>query len=44
MKFTTGYWDENGDFIELKVEFESPRYVCSNGHITQKFNRGQGRY
>jgi hypothetical protein len=35
MKFTTGYWDENGDFVEPKVEFEPPWYLCSNGHITQ---------
>jgi hypothetical protein len=34
MKFTTGYWDENGDF-EPKIEFEPPRYLCSNSHITQ---------
>ena len=40
MKFTTGYWDENGDFVEPVVEFEPPWYLCSNGHITQTFNRG----
>ena len=28
-------WDENGDFVEPKVEFEPPWYLCSNGHITQ---------
>jgi hypothetical protein len=37
LKFTGGYWDENGDFIEPKVDFEPPWYICSNGHITQVF-------
>ena len=40
MKYTDGYWNENGDFVEPKVEFEPPWYLCSNGHITQTFNRG----
>ncbi|MPZ06430.1 MAG: hypothetical protein GEU26_08440 [Nitrososphaeraceae archaeon] len=38
MKFTNGYWDENGDFVVPKVEFEPPWYLCSNGHITQTFD------
>jgi hypothetical protein len=33
MKFTTGYWDENGDFVEPKVEFEPPWYLCSNADV-----------
>ena len=41
MKFTTGYWDEKGDFVEPKVEFEPPWYLCSNGHITQVI---EGKY
>jgi hypothetical protein len=32
MKYTDGYWDENGDFIEFNAEIKLPWYVCSNGH------------
>jgi hypothetical protein len=39
LKFTKGYWDENGDFVMPEVEFEPPWYICSNGHITQTFDR-----
>jgi hypothetical protein len=39
MKFTKGYWNENGDFIMPDVDFEPPWYICSNGHITQTFSR-----
>jgi hypothetical protein len=39
MKFTKGYWDENGGFVRLDVDFEPPWYICSNGHITQTFNK-----
>ena len=37
MKFTNGYWDEEGNFVIPKVEFEPPWYLCSNGHITQTY-------
>ena len=39
MKFTDGYWDENGDFVLLRVGFKPPWYLCSNGHITQTFKK-----
>ena len=39
MKFTKGYWDENGDFDMPDVDFEPPWYICSNGHITQTFSK-----
>ena len=39
MKFTKGYWDENGDFVMPDVDFEPPWYICSNGHITQTFSK-----
>ena len=34
MKYTDGYWNENGDFIEFDAESKVPSYICSNGHIT----------
>jgi hypothetical protein len=34
MKYTDGYWNENGDFVEFNAEIELPSYICSNGHIT----------
>jgi hypothetical protein len=37
MEFTGGYWDEDGNFVEPKVEFAPPWYICSNGHITQTY-------
>jgi hypothetical protein len=37
VKFTGGYWDENGNFVEPNVEFEPPWYICSNGHVTQTY-------
>jgi len=33
MKFTDGYWNEDGDFIEFNAEIKLPRYICSNGHV-----------
>ncbi|MGH9974643.1 MAG: hypothetical protein ACRD8Z_02240 [Nitrososphaeraceae archaeon] len=40
-KFKTGYWDENGDFVEPKLEFEPPWFICTNNppHITQTFKK-----
>ena len=34
LKYTDGYWNENGDFIEFNEEIKVPSYICSNGHIT----------
>jgi len=39
MKFTKGYWDENGDIVMLNVNFEPPWYISSNGLITQTFSK-----
>lgn len=36
MKFTDGYWDEDGDFVEFNAEIKLPWYICSNGHITPR--------
>jgi hypothetical protein len=36
MKFTDGYWDENGDYVEFNAEIKLPWYICSNGHITPR--------
>jgi hypothetical protein len=36
MKYTDGYWDENGDFIEFNAEIKLPWYICSNGHVTPR--------
>lgn len=36
MKYTDGYWDENGDFIEFNAEIKLPGYICSNGHVTPR--------
>ena len=33
MKYTDGYWNENGNFIEFNEEIKVPSYICSNGHI-----------
>jgi hypothetical protein len=33
MKFTDGFWNENGDFIEFNEEIMVPSYICSNGHM-----------
>ena len=30
MKFTDGYWDENGDFIEFNADVKLPWLICSN--------------
>ena len=34
MKYTDGYWNQNGNFIEFNEEIKVPSYICSNGHIT----------
>jgi hypothetical protein len=34
MKYTDGYWEENGDFVEFNTEIKLPSHICSNGHIT----------
>ncbi len=39
MKYTDGYWNENGDFIEFDAESKVPSYVCSNGHIQHVIQR-----
>jgi hypothetical protein len=36
MKFTDGYWDENGNFVEFNAEIKLPWYICSNGHVTPR--------
>jgi hypothetical protein len=36
MKYTDGYWNENGDFIEFNAEIKLPWYICSNGHVTPR--------
>ena len=36
MKFTDGYWDEDGEFIEFNAEIKMPWYICGNGHITPR--------
>lgn len=36
MKFTDGYWNENGDFVEFNAEIKLPWYICSNGHATPR--------
>lgn len=36
MKFTDGYWDENGNFVEFNAEIKMPWYICSNGHVTPR--------
>ena len=36
VKFTDGYWVENGDFIEFNAETKLPWYICSNGHVTPR--------
>ena len=36
LKFTDGYWDENGDFVEFNAEIKLPWYICSNGHLTPR--------
>lgn len=36
MKYTDGYWNENGDFVEFNAEIKLPWYVCSNGHVTSR--------
>jgi hypothetical protein len=36
MKFTDGYWDENGDFIEFNTEIKLHWYICSDGHVTPR--------
>ena len=34
MRFTDGYWNEDGDFIEFNEEIKVPSYICCNGHVT----------
>ena len=34
MKYTDGYWNESGDFVEFNAEIKLPSYICSNGHVT----------
>ena len=34
MKYTDGYWNENGDFVEFNAEIKPPSYICGNGHVT----------
>jgi hypothetical protein len=34
MRFTDGYWNEDGDFIEFNEEIKAPSYTCCNGHTT----------
>ena len=36
MKFTDGYWNEDGDFIEFNAEIKLPWYICSYGHVTPR--------
>ena len=36
MKFTDGYWNEYGDFIEFNAEIKLPWYICSIGHVTPR--------
>jgi hypothetical protein len=36
MKYTDGYWDENGDFVVFNAEIKLPWYICSNGHVTPR--------
>ena len=36
MKFTDGFWNEYGDFIEFDAEIKLPWYICSNGHVTPR--------
>ena len=36
MKFTDGYWNEKGDFVEFNAEIKLPWYICSNGHATPR--------
>ncbi len=36
MRFTDGYWDEDGDFVEFNAEIKLPWYICSNGHVTPR--------
>ena len=33
MKYTDGYWNENGDFVEFNAEIKLPSFICSIGHI-----------
>jgi len=36
IKFTDGYWDENGDFIEFNADIKLPWHICSNRHVTPR--------
>jgi hypothetical protein len=36
LKYTDGYWDENGDFVEFNAEIKFTWYICSNGHVTPR--------
>ena len=33
MRFTDGYWNEDGDFIEFNAETKLPWYIYGNGHL-----------
>jgi hypothetical protein len=35
MKYTDGYWNENGDFLEFNADIKLP-LICSNGHVTPR--------
>jgi hypothetical protein len=36
MKFTDGFWNEDGDFIEFNAEIKLPWYIYNNGHLTPR--------
>jgi hypothetical protein len=33
MKYTDGFWNEDGVFIEFNAEIKLPWYICSSGHV-----------
>ena len=42
MKFTDGYWNEDGDFIDFNEEIIVPSYTCCNEHTTPCKPKGRG--
>ena len=36
MKFTDGYWNEDGELVEFDAEIKLPWNICSNGHVTPR--------
>jgi hypothetical protein len=36
MRYSDGYWNENGDFIEFNEEIKVSSYICSNGHTRDR--------